>query len=120
MKVTWEAVGKARPQPGSSVCSECLSRRADVGRGRQRPLAPLGSCVATWHFATALKMLGLLRVPVVKSDLKSSKSKIPCFFFPFVLSYVHTRVYVCVCVCACFKLKCSISFGGAGGNQGRT
>ena len=99
------------------MCSECLSRRADVGRGRQRPLALLGSCVATWHFATALKMLGLLRVPVV--NLKSSKSKIPCFF-PFVLSYVHTRVYVCVCVCACFKLKRSISFGGAGRNQGRT
>lgn len=91
-----------------------------VGREHQRPLALLGSCVATWHFATALKMLGLLRVPVVKSDLKGSKSKILCFFSPFVLSYMHTRVSLCICVCVCFKLKCSVSFGGADGNQGRT
>lgn len=103
----------------NSVCSKCLSRRDSVGRERQRPLALLGSYVATWHSATALKMLGLLRVPVVKSDLKGSKSKI-LFFSPFVLSYVHARVSLCICVCVCFKLKCSVSFGGADGNQGRT
>lgn len=104
----------------NSVCSKCLLRRDDAGRERQRLLALRGSCVATWYFATALKMWGFLRVSVVQSDLKGSKSEILCFFPPFVLSFGHTRVSVCICVCACFKLKCSVSLGGAGGNQGRT
>ena len=84
----------------NSVCSKCLSRRDSVGRERQRPLALLESYVATWHSATALKMLGLLRVPVVKSDLKGSKSKILCFFpLCFVLrACTCVSVHLCVCV----------------------
>lgn len=119
VKMAREVVGKAGRQAVLTVCSKCLLRRDDVGRERQRLLALRGSCVATWYFATALKMWGLLRVSVVKSDLKGSKSEILCFSPPlFCLSGTH--VCLCICVCACFKLKCSVSLGGAGGNQGRT
>ena len=79
--------------------------------GRTRALlALLESCVATRQFASALKMLGLLKVSVVESDLKNDVNNYVGFFSLFCLS-LHRCMYVPFCVCMCFKLKCSVSFG---------
>lgn len=69
-----------------------------VGRTRAL-LALLESCEATRQFASALKMLGLLKVPVVESDLKNDVNNYVGFFLCFVLVCVHAHMCAFVCVC---------------------
>lgn len=88
------------PRPVLTVCVASAFQGVRTWVGRTRALlALLESCEATRQFASALKMLGLLKVPVVESDLKNDVNDYVGFFLCFVLVCVHAHMCAFVCVC---------------------